>query len=227
MISALAKTLGQLGDPAFRRPVGWSLVLAALVFAALWLALWLLLSRTALSEIGWIEVVLDTLGGLAAIVLTFVLFPGVVAAILSLFVDRIIAAVEARHYPELPPPRGQPWSEQITSALRFGALVIGLNVAVLPLYLIPVLNVLVFYGMNGYLLGREYFDMVAPRRLEIGPRRELWRYRRSGFVLAGVAIAFVSTLPFINLVAPVLAAALMTHLVETYRRSLPHRPAAP
>jgi uncharacterized protein involved in cysteine biosynthesis len=218
MISAFAKALGQLGDPAFRRPIGWSLGLAVLVFAALWLIVGFVLTRTAISGLRWIDMTVDVLGGLAAVVLTFILFPGVVAAILSLFADRIVGAVEARHYPHLPAPREQPLSEQVVTALRFLAVVVVLNLAVLPLYLIPVVNALVFYGLNGYLLGREYFEMVAPRRLETEPRRVLWRRRRVGFVLAGVVFAFFSTLPFVNLLAPVVAAATMTHLVESSRR---------
>jgi uncharacterized protein involved in cysteine biosynthesis len=225
MIHAFAKALGQLGDPAFRRPIGWSLALSALVFAALWLIVWLVLTHTAISELRWIDTTVDVLGGLAAVALAFVLFPGVVAAILSLFADRIIGAVEARHYPHLPPPRDQPLSEQIATALRFLAMVVALNLAVLPLYLVPVVNALVFYGLNGYLLGREYFEMVAPRRLEKEPRRMLWRRRRLGFVLAGVVFAFLSTLPLVNLLAPVLAAATMTHMVEMRRRLLASGPA--
>lgn len=220
MISAFAKALAQLGDPAFRRPIAWSLALAALVFAGLWATIWLVLTHTAISDLRWIDMTVDVLGGLAAIVLTFVLFPGVVAAILPLFADRIIAAVEARHYPDLPPPRAPSLAEQAAMALRFLAMVVILNLAALPLYLVPVVNALVFYGLNGYLLGREYFEMVAPRRLDSESRRVLWRRRRLGFVLAGVAFAFVSTLPLVNLLAPVLAAATMTHLVESYRRQV-------
>jgi CysZ protein len=217
MIPAFARALAQLGDPAFRRPIALSLALAALVFATLWLIVWFLLTRTALSELGWIDTTLDVLGGLAAIVLTFVLFPGVVAALLA---ETIIGAVERRYYPGLPPPRSQPVAEQIAIALRFLAMVVALNLLALPLYFIPVVNALVFYGLNGYLLGREYFEMVAPRRLASEPRRELWRRRRTGFVFAGAAIAFISTLPVINLLAPVLAAAAMTHLVESYRNAV-------
>ena len=105
------------------------------------------------------------------------------------------------------------------AALRFLAIVIVFNLAVLPLYLIPFANVLVFYGLNGYLLGREYFEMVASRRLDRPAQKGLWRRHRVGFLLAGVVVAFVSTLPLVNFAAPVLAAAAMTHLVETYRRS--------
>lgn len=219
MIPAFARALAQLGDPAFRRPIVLSLALATLVFAVLWLAMWFLLTRTALSELGWIEIALDVLGGLAAIALTFVLFPGVVAAILPLFAETIIAAVERRYYPSLPPPRSPPVAEQVSIAIRFLAIVIVLNLAVLPLYFVPGVNALVFYGLNGYLLGREYYEMVAPRRLASEPRRELWRRRRFGFVLAGAVIAFISTLPVVNLLAPVLAAAAMTHLFESYRHA--------
>jgi CysZ protein len=221
MLAAFAKALAQFGDPAFRRPLMRSLVGAVLVFATLWLALGYVLAHTTLSEIAWLELVFEVLGGLAAVVLTFILFPGVVAAILSLMIDGVIEAVEVRHYPHLPPPRAQPLAAQIGGALRFLATVVVFNLAVLPLYLIPFVNLLVFYGLNGYLLGREYFEMVAPRRLGRPAQMGLWRRHRLGFLLAGVVIAFVSTLPLVNLVAPVLAAAAMTHLVETYRRSQP------
>ncbi|HEX2114471.1 MAG TPA: EI24 domain-containing protein [Alphaproteobacteria bacterium] len=220
MFSAFARAIAQLEDPAFRRPIGSSLGLAALVFAGLWLAVWLVLSHTTITAWPWVDTALDVLGGLAAIVLTFVLFPGVVAALLSLFAERIIAAVELRHYPTLPPARAQPIGEQVATALRFLGMVVALNLLALPLYLVPVVNALIFYALNGYLLGREYFEMVAPRRLDSGPRRELWRRRRLGFFLAGVAFAFFSTLPLVNLLAPALAAAAMTHLVESYRRAL-------
>jgi uncharacterized protein involved in cysteine biosynthesis len=220
MISAFIKALAQLEDPAFRRPIGWSLGLAALAFAALWLAVWLVLQHTTITAWPWLDSMIEVLGGLAAIVLTFLLFPGVVTALLSLFAEQIIVAVERRYYPALPPPRVQPFAEQLVVALRFLGVVVALNLLVLPLYLLPVANALIFYALNGYLLGREYFEMVAPRRLDQGPRRELWRRRRLGFFLAGVAFAFLSTLPLVNLLAPALAAAAMTHLFESYRRTL-------
>jgi uncharacterized protein involved in cysteine biosynthesis len=218
MLPAFALALAQFGDPAFRRPLGRSLAGAIVVFAGLWLFLGCVLAYTTLSEIAWLEFAFEVLGGLAAIVLTFILFPGVAAAILSLMIDGVIDAVETRHYPQLPPPLIRPLATQIAAALRFVAVVVVFNLAVLPLYLIPLVNLLVFYGLNGYLLAREYFEMVAPRRLDWDAQRALWRRRRLGFVLAGVVIAFVSTLPLANLLAPVLAAATMTHLVETYRR---------
>ena len=50
--------------------------------------------------------------------------------------------------------------------LKFHQCYAGAESVTLPLYLVPVLNVIVFYGINAYLLGREYFEMVALRRLD-------------------------------------------------------------
>lgn len=227
MVSAFAKAVAQLGDPVFRRTLLQGVAAAAALFALLWAAIFYALTRTALSEIGWLETVLDALGGLATLLLTVILFPAVAAGALSLLIERVIVAVEMHHYPALPPPRALTLAEQIGIAARFTATLLLLNLAVLPLYLIPVVNVLVFYALNGYLLGREYFEMVAPRRFDGAARRTLWRRHRLELLLAGVVIAFVSSLPLVNLAAPVIGAAAMTHLVETYRRALGRAPAPP
>jgi uncharacterized protein involved in cysteine biosynthesis len=70
----------------------------------------------------------------------------------------------------------------------------------------------VFYGVNGYLLGREYYELVALRRLPAVPLRGRWRAERPRLVLAGAIIAFLLTVPVLNLVAPIIATAFMVHL---------------
>jgi len=218
MITAFARALRQFDDPAFRRPLWRGLALALVIFGALWGLMWLLLTRTQFFETVWLDWATQALGGLAVIILTFILFPTVAAAILSLFLDSVITAVERRHYPGLPPPRQPGFGELAAGAARFIVVAVGLNLICLPLYLIPGLNLVVFYGLNGYLLGREYFEMVAPRRLLPEAARALWRRYRLMAIIAGAVIAFISLLPLINLVAPVVAAAAMTHLVEGWRQ---------
>src|SRR3546814_14901069 len=74
-----------------------------------------------------------------------------------------------------------------------------LNLLVLPLYLvliwIPPLNLLLFYLLNGYLLGREYFEMVAVWRLDLAGAKRLRRDFRGRVVLGGAVIAFLLTIP--------------------------------
>ncbi len=219
MLQAFARTFVQLSDPAFRRPLLVSLGLTLAVFIGLWVAMWFLLTRTSLFDLIWLDWAVDALGGLATIGLTFVLFPGVAASILALFLEQAVAAVEARHYPDLPAPRSVPLIEQGAIALRFLATAVVLNLIFLPLYFIPGVNAVAFFGLNGYLLGREYFELVAPRRLAPAEVRELYRSRRIGVFLAGVGFALAALVPVANLFAPVLAAGTMTHLFEGWRRA--------
>jgi uncharacterized protein involved in cysteine biosynthesis len=77
----------------------------------------------------------------------------------------------------------------------------------------------VFYGLNGYLLGREYFETVALRRLDPKRASELRRREKWRVFLAGVIITLLLTVPFLNLIAPVIATAFMLHLFESVRRA--------
>jgi uncharacterized protein involved in cysteine biosynthesis len=148
----------------------------------------------------------------------------IAAAILSFFLDGAIDAVEARHYPGLPPPRRPGIAEQSWMALRLLLQGIVLNLLALPLYLIPAINLMVFYGLNGYILGREYFEMVATRRLEPAERRRFRRDCRFAWFAMGAVIAILATLPGLNLVAPLVAVGAMTHGFMAWRARLSHRP---
>lgn len=223
MIAALAKSLAQLREPSLRRLLLLSIALALATFLALLAGLWFALPWLAAllpaTAPGWLKTAVEIVTGLGAVILSIVLFPGVVTAIqTSFFVDRVCAAVEARHYPALPPPRAPSFVEQAVLALRFIGLVIGLNLVALPFYFVPVLNAMVFAAVNGYLIARENFDAVAPRRLDAESRRRLWRKRRLIFWVAGAVFALLMTIPFVNLAIAIFAAAAMTHLVETSRR---------
>lgn len=220
MLAAFIRATAQLGDPAFRRPLVFGLLGAAAVLAGLWTGMGVLLTRTQLFDNPWLDTPLDALGGLATLVLTVLLYPAVVAAIMSLFLDGAIDAVEARHYPGRPPPRPVALAEQLISTLRLIALALALNLLALPIYLIPGINLVVFYMLNGYLLGREYFEMVAQRRLDPAARRLLRRNRRARIFLSGAAVAFISTIPLVNLVAPLVAAAALTHQVMSWIGSM-------
>jgi CysZ protein len=216
MLSAFARAVAQLGDPAFRRPLLLGLAGALTVFAGLWLGMGLLLTRTRVFDNPWLDATLDAFGGLATLALTLLLYPAIVAAVMGLFLDGAIAAVEARHYPGHPPPRAVGLTEQLGLAARLILKALVLNLIALPIYLVPGLNLVVFYTLNGYLLGREYFEMVAQRRLDPSALRALWRDRRAAILITGAGVAFISTIPLVNLVAPLVAAAAMTHQVMSW-----------
>jgi CysZ protein len=88
-----------------------------------------------------------------------------------------------------------------------------INLLVLPLYLLlPGINFLISWTVNGYITGLSYYDMVAMRRM-LDPDRKAVRRRNSGKIFgAGFVMAILMTIPFLNLLMPVVSAAYMTHV---------------
>ncbi len=108
--------------------------------------------------------------------------------------------------------------------LKLAGLSLLANLLALPFLIVffP-LYVVIVYGINGYLLGREYFEMAALRRLSRAEARDAFAQNRGRFVGAGVVIAFLSTLPIVNLIAPIIATAFMVHLFESVVNHVPVR----
>lgn len=218
MIAALFKALNQMPDPAFRQAIWRTLLFSLLLFAALLYGTWWLLSETHLFPWKWLDDIVDVLGWVAGLVAAFVLFPGAALVIISFLLEPVARAVEVKHYPDLGAPRRQPASEAILIGLRFAAITVFLNLVLLWVYFIPVLNVFVFGALNGYLLGREYFELIAPRRLEPAAVRPMWKRYRGRLWIAGLIIALMLSIPFVNWIMPVAAAAFMLHIFEKLRR---------
>jgi len=223
MVVALLRAVGALCEPLMRRVVALSFALAVLTFAVLWLAVAAVLYHTTFFDWRLMNWLVDLLGGLAVLGLTWLLFPAVVTLIMGFYLERIAAAVEAVHYPGQGPPRPQPLGEIVAITLRLALLTLLLNLLALPLYLlIPGINIFLFLALNGYLFGRGFFEVVALRRLDAGEARAA-RSRFAGRIfLGGVVIAGLFALPLVNLVAPVIATAFMLHIFEALPRPVAH-----
>lgn len=220
MIGDALRAIGQIGDPRFRgvllRGVGLSVaLLLAFAIGLIWLARWAVGPEVTLPWIGTVTW-LDEAAGFALIPFTliasvFLMIP-VASAFTGLFLDRIAQAVEERHYPGLPEPRPQGWAEALRESVGFVALVLAVNVPALLVYVLAApLAPFVFWAVNGFLLGREYAQLVAARRL---PRDEAVAYRRRNAARIwglGVLMAVPLSVPVVNLLVPVLGAAAFTH----------------
>jgi CysZ protein len=222
MIAALFRAIAQLRLPVLRRFVVLGLGLALASFVVLWIGIAVLLSRTTLFEWGPLDWLVDLFGAAAVLVLSWLLFPAVATMVMGLFLERIAAAVESLDYPGQGPARSTPLTETVATTVRLMSLTVLLNLLALPVYLLaPGINFFVFLGLNGYLFGREYFEVVALRRLDPTAARAA-RRRFAGRVFAGgVIIAGLFAVPFVNLVAPVVATVFMVHLFEGLRRTQP------
>ncbi len=222
LLAALARSLAQFDDPRVHRVIWKGLAGALAVFIALAVALWYLAGWLVSGLAHWVDWVAHAGTALLTVALVWFLFPVAVTAVVGLFLDEVAEAVEARYYPGRGPARRQPLLAMLGSGLRFAGVAILLNLALVPLYLIllvfPPLYLVVFYAVNGYLLGREYFELVAYRRLEERGADAMRRAYRRRLTLAGVVIALMLTIPIFNLFAPIAATAFALHLFEAMRR---------
>lgn len=219
VLEAFLKGIGQLSDKKTRRVVWLSLLITAAAFAGLWIGLGYLISETVLFEILWLETAVDIFGAAATLVMTWLLFPAVSGGLIGLLLDRIAGHVEARHYPDLPAAKGLPLGAALLVALKFMGVLIGFNLLLLPFLLFPPAFPFVFYAVNGYLLSREYFELVGLRRLPHDQVTQLRSEHKFKLFFAGVAIAMMLTVPIVNLFAPIVATAAMVHLFERWRES--------
>jgi CysZ protein len=213
MPTSLLRGFAALSDPTVRRVLWIGIAGALAAFLCLTAGAWYLLLHIDLLSAAWLDRALDLFGGLLVVAIAWLLFPAIVVGISGLLLDEVAAAVERRSYPGLPPPRELGLARSVWLSLRFFAVVVVLNLLALPVYLfVPALNLLVFYLLNGYLLGREYFELVALRRMEMAEAKVMRRTYGVRLFWAGIVIAFLSTIPLVNLLVPVVATAFMAHV---------------
>lgn len=216
-----AKALGQILDRRFWRVmiVGILLGIALLVAGyagILWLIQWIDPSQIALPFVGKITWLTDLLGwaslAFVAVLSIFLMVP-VASAITALFLDDVAQAVEDKHYSYLPVAGRVSFYDGLKETVNFLGLLIGANVLALILAgFMPLAYPFIFYLLNGFLLGREYF-MIAALRRETPQRARALRAAHAGQIwLAGCLMAIPLTIPVLNLIIPVLGAATFTHL---------------
>lgn len=222
IISDFFKALGQLPDPRFRKVlllgVAWTIALLVGVYALILMVIEGLVGEGITlpwmdQPVNWVG---DMLGwgslGLMLVLSVFLMVP-IASAISSLFLENVAQAVEDKHYPHLPGVPKIPFAEGLRDAATFLAVLIGANMLAIFVYMIlPFLSVAIFYALNGYLLGREYFQLVAMRRIGRAAAQDLRKTHKHTVWIAGCLMAVPLTIPVVNLVVPILGVATFTHL---------------
>ena len=208
----------QAFDPAFRAVALKTVAVSAGLYALLIASLGWALDALTLFDIAWLDWTIKAVAGAGAVVVGIMTFPLVATIVVGLFLEEIADAVDSRHYPDKPAAPGQSVASSFVAAVRLVLVALILNVLVLPLYLIPGLNVFVFYGLNGYLLGREYFELVALRRIEPCAARRLRGRSRWRVLLGGILITILFSIPVINWLMPIIATAFMVHEFDAVER---------
>lgn len=236
VLRAFGLALGQIGDPRFRRVLAMGVggALALLVGFALglsWLVGWLVgdgITLPLLGEVQWLDDLSRWGAVIGVLVASVFLMVPVASAITSLFLDDVADAVEAVHYPDIPQQPRTPFLEGLRDAVGFLGVIVAVNLAALILYLIfaPV-ALFIFWAINGFLLGREYYTLAAIRRVGRLRAKQL-RRRHFGTIWAGgILMAVPLSVPLLNLVVPILGVATFTHLFQILPQGSPAPPRSP
>lgn len=226
IFTAFLKAWGDLLRPGSLRVLGLGVALSIGLLIAVYVGMVsifdLFLPDTVtlpwIGEISWLDTFLSWASlGLMLLLSGFLMMP-VASAFTGLFLEDVAKVVEAEHYPGLPPVRDLPLSETLRDTLAFFGVIIAANLIALMIYpfVIPFAPLL-FLSLNGYLLGREYFQMAALRRMDRPDALALYQANRATIWLAGALMALPLSVPVLNLLVPVLGAATFTHLFHRIR----------
>lgn len=230
ILSSFLAALNQLTDPRFRKVlltgVGLTLlILIGVSFGFVWLVGILIGDTTTLPLIGEVTWLDDVAGWGSAVllaVLSIFLMVPVASAITSMFLDTVAQAVEDEHYPKLGAAQNVPIIDAVRDTFSFLGVLIVANICALVLYLILApAALLIFWGLNGFLLGREYFTLAAIRRVGRNEAKRLRSKHMFKIWAAGFLMAVPLSVPLVNQIIPILGAATFTHL---FHRLAPQAP---
>jgi CysZ protein len=218
VLHAFLLSLAQLGDRRILAVLAKSLALTIVLLATLGAGLWWMATEAA-RWAGWES--WSGIAGIAALLagvaLGWLIFRAVAIFAVGLFADEVVAAVEARHYPQaLARARPVPLGRSVAIGLGAAGRMVAVNLLALPLYLLLLVTgvgtPIGFFAVNAFLLGRDLSDMVAVRHVsppELPWFRRATRLPRLALGAIGTALLL---LPVVNLLAPIVSAAMATHL---------------
>ncbi len=212
MFSAAARAFNQIFSPPFRSVLWKSIGLTLLLLAGLWAALQALAGAFIILPWPGIETALAFLTGFALVIgLAFIIAP-VTSLFAGLFLDDIAEVVERTDYAPDAPGTAMPILQSLATSIRFFGLVALVNLFALPLVIFLGFGFLIFFIANGYLLGREYFEMAARRFSDRQAVAALRQRHGARIFMAGLVIAGFMAVPLLNILTPLFATAFMVHM---------------
>ena len=145
--------------------------------------------------------------GLGSVVLGVAVSPAMSMLVGGVLFEYAVGSVEKAI--GAPVPRKPSFFEGLWNGVRLAIPSLLLNLIVLPIYVIPGINAFVFYGLNGYLMGRDYAMVAGMRRLPFRDALKLRRKHRFSVFLVGLVCAII---PFLG---PLVGASGMTRLIHS------------
>lgn len=213
MLAIASRSFSEVLSPPFRAILWKSLGITIALLVVVWLSIQGAVAYFIdFAEYPWLETVIGVLSGIGAFVgLGFLIAP-VTAIFAAIFQDEVAELVEKLDYPTDPPGRAMALLPSIWLTVKFTGVVILGNLFALILLLVPGINIMAFFIVNGYLLGREFFQYAAMRQASEADAQRLRTANGGSVFFGGLIIAGVLAVPILNLLTPIFATVFMVHL---------------
>lgn len=223
IFDAAYRAFQRLFTPPFRSML-WKALGATLLLLAI---LWLLVRETFLfyvwpwlqqfmpnlpDRIGWLGFVAVIAFSIGLALLMALLIAPITAMIGGYFMDDAAEIIEKSDFRQDRAGQAMPFGRSLVISLKFLGLSLIGNLVAFILYFVPGVNLIAFYVINGYLLGREYFQFAACRLRSENDAYKFYRQNALTVFCGGLVIALFVSVPVLNLLTPLFAAAMMTYL---------------
>ena len=229
MFSTFLKTFRQISDPKILKALGWATLLTLLaVVLAVALGVSLMdsildfFSGTLQSWFGkgenWFRGFAQFLGGSLILIISYFFFAGIHGAFVGIFIDDILDAVHEKHYSEKTWQKPPSLIQSCTFSVRILFLTLAFNLLASPILILgwffPPIGLSLQIILNGYLLGKEYGQLVEFRVSGSVSNSPTPKYFSNGIIASGIWI-----IPGLNLLAPILLAGSILHSRMIFQES--------
>ena len=219
MFASARRALGMIFEPAFLGVVFKSFLLTLVLFGLVFAAAQYGIAHLPPLPWPWLTMALHLIASVLLIVALLFFGAPVAALFASLFLNGVAKRVEAKYYPGETTAHGASALSYLIVGLRLAAEVIVVTVALLPAdVMLPGVGSAATLLADGYLLGREFFELAALRHLSRAEADAMRRRHSTGILGAGIVIALLAMIPVVNFFAPLFGAAFMVHVFQHYQR---------
>lgn len=219
MIHCLFRAFSSLGDSHFWKILVISACINVFILVSLFYGIWVVTGATEILSGGaaFYDSILDWILRFLAVVFAVISFPLILTIIISFFQESIVKKTIGIYYPDQLPVKEQNNVTIFFRDIRFLLIALLLNCLALVVSWIPLVNIVVYMGLNGFLLGREYFYIVSNLLFSDHDIVAFKEKNSAKLIFAGIIVFFLLTLPIINLIVPLISVVFMVHIIEKYK----------
>ncbi|MEO1046449.1 MAG: EI24 domain-containing protein [Pseudomonadota bacterium] len=236
IIDAFFASVRQIGDRAILKILAKSALVTLIFFIGLGFVFWWLVDWLTEALVGWMRAPLgewaymlayqEAAAGFLAIAMallaSWLWFRTIAAALIPIFGDDVVRAVERKHYPHaLVRAHEISFGHGLRLGLKSLLRTLGYNLLLLPLYIIlaftaiglPVMLIIV----NAVLIGRDFDDMMRARHGEaFGLHSEdIPLFPAGTRFLLGLITALMLTIPLVNFLGMIIGTAMAAHMAQS------------